>query len=197
MGADDVKKGEKLTPKQAKFVKAYVETGNATEAAAIAGYEGNRTTLGAIGGENLQKPLIKSELEKALARYSAAKVVERLGQQSEADIGDILTVDEDTGAFQFDLRKAKQLGLTKHIKKLKHDAETGAPVVEFYDAQNALKELARIHGLAKDDDKPPTNVTNVNILTLIKSLHPAAVAEIHRALLAANPEDIVDAEPSK
>jgi phage terminase small subunit len=194
--AEFVKKGERITPKQAKFVKAYVETGNATEAAAIAGYSGSRETLAQAGSQNIRKPAVQNELEKALAKYSAAKVVEKLGEQAEGTIADFIDVRED-GSFSFDLNAAKAAGKLHLIRKLKHDAESGAPVVELHDQQAALKELARIHGLSKDDEKPATNVTNVNILTLIKSLHPAAVAEIHRALLAADPEDVVDAEPSK
>lgn len=191
-----MKKGDRITPKQAKFVRAYVETGNATEAAAIAGYEGSRATLQSIGSENLSKPIVKNELEKALAKYSAAKVVDRLGQQSEADIADFIDIiDESTGAFQFNVAKAVAAGKSHLIKKLKHDPETGAPIIDLHDSQAALKELARIHGLAKDDEKT-TTVNNVNIQAIIGAMHPAAVADLHRALLAAEP-DVVDAEPSK
>jgi len=43
-----------LTIKQQKFVDSY--SGNATEAARLAGYAGNDTTLASIGNENLRKP---------------------------------------------------------------------------------------------------------------------------------------------
>lgn len=52
--------GRKLTEKQRRFVEAYMgeAKGNATEAARLAGYKGNRATLQAVGKENLSKPLI-------------------------------------------------------------------------------------------------------------------------------------------
>lgn len=46
----------KLTPKQAAFVDAYIETGNASEAARRAGYSDK--TAFRTGQENMQKPAI-------------------------------------------------------------------------------------------------------------------------------------------
>lgn len=45
----------KLTLKQAAWLKHYIETGNATEAARRAGYRGTQQSLSAIGYENLKK----------------------------------------------------------------------------------------------------------------------------------------------
>lgn len=55
MFLDGVVMAEKLTPKQEKWLNAYVETGNATEAARRAGYKGNDQTLRAVGYQNLTK----------------------------------------------------------------------------------------------------------------------------------------------
>jgi hypothetical protein len=54
----------KLTLKQQRFVAAYLgpAQGNATEAARLAGYHGNRVTLAAVGSENLRNPLIQADL---------------------------------------------------------------------------------------------------------------------------------------
>ena len=57
----------RLTQRQLLFVEAYLATGNATEAAKSAGYSGNRATLGAIGGENLKKPVIATEISRRQA----------------------------------------------------------------------------------------------------------------------------------
>lgn len=46
---------DKLTIKQKKFVKEYIETGNATEAAARVYDVTDRNSARAIGGENLSK----------------------------------------------------------------------------------------------------------------------------------------------
>ena len=75
-----------LTPKQRRFVEAYVgpAKGNATEAARQAGYAGNDVTLAAVGHENLRKPQIaeavEERLEKALADFSADEVVRHVGK---------------------------------------------------------------------------------------------------------------------
>lgn len=54
-----------LTLKQRKFVEAYLgkANGNATEAARLAGYKGNDVTLGAVGHETKNKPLVASILK--------------------------------------------------------------------------------------------------------------------------------------
>jgi hypothetical protein len=45
----------KITVKQRKWLAAYIETGNATEAARQAGYSGNDETLYSIGHQNMKK----------------------------------------------------------------------------------------------------------------------------------------------
>ncbi|MDT8900920.1 terminase small subunit [Anaeroselena agilis] len=54
-----------LTPKQEKFVEAYIEHGNATEAVIQAGYDvKDRTVAKAVGCENLTKPYLSREVER-------------------------------------------------------------------------------------------------------------------------------------
>lgn len=187
---------KKLTTKQQKFVAAIVgpAKGNATEAAAMAGYTGPRTSLAVQGHDNLRNPNIQGALEKAMAQYSPEKVVRKIGEHADADYDDCITIHED-GSFHFDLIKIKAAGKTHLIRKLKHDAESGAPVIEMQDQAAALDRLAKIHGLYKDPDEKQGTTTNVNvkIQAVLSTMHPAAVAEFHRAMLAA---DIVDAEPS-
>ena len=61
----------KLTPKQKDFCEYYLQTGNATEAARLAGYSDK--TARVIGAENLSKPAIseyiasrRAEMDKTL-----------------------------------------------------------------------------------------------------------------------------------
>jgi len=65
-----------LTHKQRAFVEAYTGAaeGNATEAAAMAGYKGNRRTLEAVGRENLGKPRVASAIEEINERLSSARI---------------------------------------------------------------------------------------------------------------------------
>ena len=71
----------KLTPKQLRFVEAYVgpARANATEAARLAGYKGNDVTLAAVGHENLRKPqvaeAVKERLEQTLGEFAADDVI--------------------------------------------------------------------------------------------------------------------------
>lgn len=54
---------ERPTLKQARFAKAYVQEGNATEAVIRAGYKiKNRRVACAVGTENLSKPVIQREI---------------------------------------------------------------------------------------------------------------------------------------
>jgi len=55
---------DKLTPKQTLFVQEYLKDLNATQAAIRAGY--SEKTARQIGDENLSKPAIKAEIDKAM-----------------------------------------------------------------------------------------------------------------------------------
>lgn len=57
---------QELTLKQKRFVEAYLgeANGNATEAAAIAGYEGERKSLRVIGARNLKKPSVRLAIDE-------------------------------------------------------------------------------------------------------------------------------------
>jgi precorrin-6x reductase len=75
---------EKPTLKQQRFAKAYVQEGNATEAAVQAGYKvKSREVAAAIGKENLQNPLVQQEIEHWTVRLErniapSLKVIEEL-----------------------------------------------------------------------------------------------------------------------
>ena len=60
------KRIHELTLKQKRFVEAYLgkANGNATEAAHLAGYEGNRKTLTVIATQNLKKPNIRLAIDE-------------------------------------------------------------------------------------------------------------------------------------
>lgn len=62
----------KLTAKQQKFVAAYIKDANATQAAIEAGYSDH--TAARTGSENLQKPDIKSAIDKQMQKLESAKI---------------------------------------------------------------------------------------------------------------------------
>lgn len=63
---------EALTQRQKDFANAFIETGNATEAAKIAGY--SERTARQIGTENLSKPAISGYIKKRIEEIEAGKV---------------------------------------------------------------------------------------------------------------------------
>jgi len=88
----------KLTHKQELFVNAYLgeAKGNATEAARLAGYNGNDVTLGQVGAENLKKPQIAELIEKRTseAAMSATEVLQKLSEIANRERSDIATRDQ-------------------------------------------------------------------------------------------------------
>lgn len=88
-------KEPRLTDKQALFVQEYIVDLNATQAAIRAGY--SEDTAGAIGAENLRKPLIADSIQKAMdlraerVEITADKVLVELARMGFADIRHIFT----------------------------------------------------------------------------------------------------------
>ena len=70
-GDDDM---EQMTPKQQKFIDYYIQTGNATEAAKLAGY--SKRTAYSIGNENLNKPEIKQAIDERLKQLESERIAE-------------------------------------------------------------------------------------------------------------------------
>lgn len=61
-----------LTVKQQKFIDAFIEQGNATQAAISAGY--SKKTAAQQGAENLKKPYVKAAIDDRLAKIESDKV---------------------------------------------------------------------------------------------------------------------------
>ncbi|EPP15862.1 phage terminase small subunit [Megasphaera sp. BL7] len=92
---------DKLTLKQKRFVDAYIETGNATEAARMAGY--SKKTANRIGTENLSKLVIRRAIQERLDAMEAAKtatpeeVMQHLTAAMRGEIREEHIVSEGTG----------------------------------------------------------------------------------------------------
>lgn len=91
----------KLTPKQAAFVDAYIETGNASEAARRAGYSDK--TAFRTGQENMQKPAITQAIAARQAEIRSKRtaditeVMEFLTSALRGDVTDENIVTEGCG----------------------------------------------------------------------------------------------------
>ena len=62
----------KLTERQKRFVDFYIETGNASEAARLAGY--SEKTAPWIGQENLQKPTIQQAINARMKQIESKRI---------------------------------------------------------------------------------------------------------------------------
>ena len=147
-----------LIPRRRAFVEEYLKCWNATEAARRVGYgspnnQGPRLLLNAIVQEHIKQRI--SELE-----MSTNEVALRLAEHARGDIGNFM--DIESIGYSLNLDKAKKLGLTHLIRKVKdrvvmtsnkdgEETETHTLEVELYDAQAALDKIARINSMYKDN----------------------------------------------
>lgn len=139
----------KLTTMQRLWLEAYLRTFNATEAARVAGYKYPNKN----GPANLEHPKLREAIEERLeeAAMSANEVLARLSQQAAGSMADFITVDEKGGA-RLDLKKALGEGRLGLVKKfVRSEGKYGTSVrIELHDAQAALVQLGRYHGLFTD-----------------------------------------------
>lgn len=125
------------------FVEEYLTCWNATEAAARAGYSARSAAT--QGARLLATPEIQAALtarldEKAM---SADEVIARLTEQARASIADFITRQADgTWELQLPVEKA-------HLVKT-FTPMLGGGKVELYDAQAALIQLGKMHGLFRE-----------------------------------------------
>jgi phage terminase small subunit len=148
-----------FTKKQRVFIEEYLQCWNASEAARRAGY--SKRTANRIASNLLSKIDIQAEIQKRIDEkaMSADEVLLRLGDMARGDLGDFM--DIQSMSFHLSLKKAKELGLTHLIKKVKQrttirqkkdgdEEEEHWIELEIHDPQAALDKLARIRGLYKD-----------------------------------------------
>lgn len=122
---------KKLTLKQKAFVDCY--TGNATEAARLAGYKGNNDTLKQVGAENLTKPYIAEAINKRAEKLSNRRIATRQDRQEmwteimrnrKEDVRDRLTASKLLGASEGDfIQKIESREVTHEewLEKMKED----------------------------------------------------------------------------
>jgi phage terminase small subunit len=151
----------KLTRKQQVFVDEYLRCFNAAEAARRAGY--SERSAYSQGWENLRKPEIQALIQSRLdeVHMSADEALKLLADQARGDIGEIM--EATTFGYNFDMRRAKEIGFTRKIRKVKQktvtimgkgedseDTEIHTIEIELYDAQSALEKILRIQGKFKE-----------------------------------------------
>lgn len=135
-----------LTGLQQAFVDEYLGNGfNATQAARDAGYQGDDNTLAVMGHENLRKPKIRQQIEQRLAgrAMEADEVLMRLAEQARGSLEAFMEFTDH--GWRVNVEKAQQAGLLHLAKKIK-GGKYGLEI-ELYDAQAALIQIGKAHGL--------------------------------------------------
>lgn len=110
-----------LTVKQRRFVDAYIETGNAAEAARRAGYKSRNADV--MGRENLRKPTVRKVLEARLKELEDAQIADArevllyLTSAMRGEIEEEVVVVEGTGGGRSKAKTMKkQIGANDRIK---------------------------------------------------------------------------------
>lgn len=63
-----------MNERQRRFIDAYIQTGNASEAARLAGY--SKRIANRIGAENLSKPVIRREIDRRLSELKTSRTAD-------------------------------------------------------------------------------------------------------------------------
>lgn len=109
-----------LTPKQKAFADYYLEKGNATEAAKLAGY--SEKTAYAMGAENLRKPQISQYIDERQKQVEDKRI---------ADISEVLQFftsvmrGEIKDQFDFDPSLSDRLSAGKELMKRYEKGDDG------------------------------------------------------------------------
>ncbi len=134
-------------------------------------------------------------LERKIA--SREQVLARMSERAFFDAEDFVTLSPE-GGFLIDLEKAFKAGKGHMIKELRHDPETGAPVIKWADPDVSLDRLAKFYSVYEDDAAPKTSITIdkllVNVIGDGRVPDGKSLADIARKMLGAG--DVVDAEPA-
>jgi phage terminase small subunit len=157
-----------LKGKQRGFVVEYLRDLHGQNAAIRAGY--SKETARSQASRMLTNVNIRAAVDAGIALYAMpeAEVLFRISGHARGDMSDFLTITEEEVIIEqringvevttetarrpvarLDLEKAAAEGKL-HLIKSYSKTDKGERV-ELYDAQAAQRDLAKIHGLAKDD----------------------------------------------
>lgn len=146
-----------LTDQQKLFIEHYIECWNASEAARRAGYSDH--TAGQQGYRLLKLKAAQTAIKRKLnaEAMTANEVLHRTAVLARGDVADFWEVS-DKGKPYFDFAACKQAGMLHLIKKVTwKDGEVSS--VEFYSAQDALRDIGRKHKLYTDNVEVKQTVT--------------------------------------
>lgn len=140
-----------MTKKQKRFIEEYLIDLNATQAAIRAGYSPD--TAGSIGGENLQKPEIRAQIDKAMAERSkrtgvnADRVLQELARIAFVNATEV--IDPKTATVKADALPDDTAAIQS--VKVKTFGEDGLErEIKMADKLKALELLGKHMGMFRD-----------------------------------------------
>ena len=135
-----------LTPKQERFISEYLIDLNATQAAIRAGY--SETTAEIIGFENLRKPKIKEEIQKAMddrakrTEITQDKVLKEIASIAFDDISNYLDFyPGEDGNVKVDIKDSRDID-TKNVSEISLGKD-GQFKFKLYCRDEALVQLGK------------------------------------------------------
>lgn len=140
----------RLSAKRQAFIEEYLRLYNATQAAQAAGY--SPKTARSQGQRLLTIVDIQAAIKARLSEkaMTADEVLVRLAEHARGSMAEFIRVNETTGTAFLDLRAAKEAGKLHLIKSYQDASDKFGAKLELYDAQTALTQLGRAHGLFID-----------------------------------------------
>lgn len=152
-----------ISKKHARFIDEYLKCFNATKAYLMVYPDSSYDAARANAARLIAKDNIKADVEERLLEIHMS-VDEALKLTADIARGDIaLLMDISSVGFNLDMSKAKELGLTGLIKKVKQkttiyqakkeseeDREVTELEVELYDKQAAIRDVLKLHGKFTD-----------------------------------------------
>lgn len=144
----------RLTEKQKRFIEEYLIDLNATQAAIRAGYSPN--TAQEIGSENLSKPMVKNEIDKAIAERSRRtginqdRVLRELAKIAFVNPSDVINFGQATVKNDANDDDLATIASVKVKKIPTEDGDIEEREVKLYDKLRALDLIGKHLGMFKD-----------------------------------------------
>ena len=140
-----------LNEKQKRFVDFYIQTGNASEAARLAGY--SKKISSSIGSENLRKPEIKNAINARLKEFESSRkadakeILEYMTSVMRGELEEEVISAVGTGDGKFEPKV-----VTKHVG--------------IKERNKAAEMLAKVHGLFNEKTEVKVDAAQLLIDTL-------------------------------
>lgn len=181
-----------LTTKDIATLAEYFKSWNGTQAWMSTHPKSGYNAARSSASEWLTKPNVIAAIKDRLEtmHMSADEALKLQADIARADVGAIM--ETTTFGYNFDMKKAKETGFTKLIKKVKQktvtimgkgadadDTEIHTLEIELYDSQAAIRDVLKVHG--KFTEK--VDVTSGGEKLKPEDMKPSEIAERVAALL--------------